>query len=113
MDVISFIRLNKLTSVEDCPASIKEFDSSITTNSIYTVYYDLFRRHYAGLNQKRLVEMMNFINRKLNKLPPVASVEGTMSKIRGEVKKTYGFDSPQYRSSLSSIIFSKIRFNPA
>ena len=109
MNIINWIRENRNTSIEEVPAAIRSFDSNITTQSIYTIYFDLFKKHYAGLNQKRLVELCNFINRKLNKLPPVASVEGTMSKIRGEVKKTFGFDSPQYRSSLSNIIFSKIQ----
>jgi hypothetical protein len=107
MDIINFIRLHKNLPVEQLPATIREFDPSIGTTSPYTVYYELFRKHYSGLNDKRLVELMNWINKKLNKMQPTASVEGTMSKIRGEIKKTFGYDSPQYRSSLSSIVFDK------
>ena len=93
MSIINWIRNNKLTGIAELPAAIKSFDSTIVTTSAYTVYYDLFRKHYTGLNHRRLVEFIKFINKNLNKLPPVSDCEGTMSKIRSLVKQAHGYDS--------------------
>jgi hypothetical protein len=107
MSVINFIRLHKLTSIEDLPASIRAFDSSISTSSPYLVYYKLFQNHYEGLNYRRLVELLRWINTKMNQLPPVSSTEQTMSKIRKLVKEKWEYESKEYKASLANLVFDR------
>ena len=107
MSIINFIRKTKNLPVEEVPLAIRQFDPSLTTSSPYTIYFDLFKNHQAGLNYRRLVEFMKWINTKLNELPPVSSVEQTMCKIRGLVKQTYSYDSQEYRASRKSIVFDR------
>ena len=102
MSVINFIRKHKNLPVDEVPSAIRTFDASITTSSKYTLYFDLFKNHYEGLNYRRLVEFMRWINKMMNLLDPCSSVEQTMTRIRGLVKSKYLYNSPEYRSSLKT-----------
>lgn len=107
MNIITWIRLHANTSIDEMPSLIKAYDPSITTNSEYSIYSDLFRKHYTGLNHRRLIELMKFMNKKLNELPPVSATEQAMTKIRSEIKKKIGYDSKAYRGSLGYIVFDR------
>ena len=105
MSVITFIR--KAKQPDNLLLDVKGFDDSIKTRSMPTALFLLFKNHHAGINKKRLVELLKYINAQFAKLPPVSSVEGAMSKIRSVLKTTYGYDSVQYKNSLKFLVFDK------
>lgn len=105
MDIITFIRRNKKPTM----AEIQSFDRSIKTKSKTLIYYELFKNHWMGLNDRRRVELLKWVNIILNSMPPTSSVEKTMTKIRKLVKDRYGYESPQYRGSLTNLVFDRVQ----
>lgn len=105
MSIISFIRKEKNTNVDEAIEKIKIYDSSITTQSKTLIFYELFKRNYIGLNIRRFVELAKWINVRLNELPSTSSVEQAMTKIRKECRG----DEEKYKASLKFIVFDRIQ----
>lgn len=103
MSIISFIRREKNTNVDDAITKIKIYDATLTTTSKTIIFYELFKRNYVGLNVRRGVELMKWINARLNELPPTAGVENAMTKIRKECRG----NEEMYNKSLKYIVFDR------
>ena len=105
MNIITFIRKNKLTPVGELLSILQTYDKKIKTKSIHLALVALFSHHYQNLNNRRLYELMRWINGKFAQLPSTSNVETNLSKIRQVVKAKFGFDSEQYRKSQQHLIF--------
>ena len=99
MNIITFVRKNKLTPVAELLPIIQNYDKKIRTSSIHIALVDLFRNKFEGLNNRRLYEFLRFINKKFAALPSTSNVEANLSKIRQIVKAQWGCDSVEYRKS--------------
>ena len=105
MNIITFIRKNKTTHVNDLLPLLKTYDKKIKTKSIHLCLVALFSNHYQNLNNRRLYELMRWINGKFAELPSTSNVEANLSKIRQIVKSKWGYDSEQYRKSQTHLVF--------
>ena len=97
MDIITFIRKHKATTVNDLLPILQSYDKTIKTKSIHLALVALFSNHYENLNTKRLYELMRWVNSKYAELPSTSNVEANLSKIRQVtvVKAKYGAESEQ------------------
>jgi hypothetical protein len=62
MHIITLIRKYKTTPPEELLPIIQNYDKTITTKSIHVALLALFQNHFEGLNNRRLYELMRFIN---------------------------------------------------
>ena len=104
-NVISFIRKYKTTPISDLLPILHDYDKKIKTRSIHLALVSLFEHHYQNLNEKRLYELMRWVNKKFSELPSTSNVEMNLSKIRQIVKAKYGGDSTQYAKSQTHLVF--------
>ena len=105
MNIITFIRKNKTTHVNEILPIIQTYDKKIKTKSIHLGLVALFSNHYQNLNNRRLYELMRWINGKFAELPSTSNVEANLSKIRQIVKSKWVYDSEQYRKSQTHLVF--------
>ena len=109
MDIITFVRNTKTAPTTELLGRISGYDRSIKTTSLHVALAKLFINHYTGLNERRLVELLRYVNLHYNSLPPTSNVETNMSKIRKELKTKFGYDSRQYNNSLKHLVFDKVQ----
>ena len=107
MDIITFVRNTKTAPTTELLGRISGYDRSIKTTSLHVALAKLFINHYTGLNERRLVELLRYVNLHYNSLPPTSNVETNMSKIRKELKTKFGYDSRQYNNSLKHLVFDR------
>ena len=105
MDIITFIRKHKATTVNDLLPILQSYDKTIKTKSIHLGLVALFSNHYENLNTKRLYELMRWVNSKYAELPSTSNVEANLSKIRQVVKAKYGAESEHYKKSQTHLLF--------
>ena len=105
MDIITFIRKHKATTVNDLLPILQSYDKTIKTKSIHFGLVALFSNHYENLNTKRLYELMRWVNSKYAELPSTSNVEANLSKIRQVVKAKYGAESEHYKKSQTHLLF--------
>ena len=69
---------------------------------------DLLRNKFEGLNDRRLYELMRFINARFAKLPSSQNVENKLSSVRQIVKDKLG-DGVRYKKSQIHLVFDPIQ----
>lgn len=109
--IIHCIRNNKTIKIEELLDVIKEFDRTIITSSIHIALVELFSNHFSNLNERRLYELLRWINNQYGQLPPTRNVEINMSKIRSMIKKKYGYESKQYTKSQVHLVYDRAEKN--
>ena len=109
INIISFIRTNKNTPTNSLLSVVHSYDKKIITKSIHLALVELFRRHCSGLTEKRLIELMNFLNKKFRQLPSTSNVEINWGKIRQIIKARFGYDSSEYAKSQKHLVFDPVK----
>ena len=109
MNIITFIRKNKTTPVGELLPLLKTYDKKVKTSSIHLALVALFKNKFEGLNNRRLYELMRWLNQKFAALPSTSNVDANLSKIRQIVKAKWGYDSIEYRKSQTHLVFDPPR----
>jgi hypothetical protein len=70
MNIITFIRKQKLTRVNELLPIIQTYNKKVkSTKSIHLALVALISNHYQNLNNRRLYELIRWINKKFAELP--------------------------------------------
>jgi hypothetical protein len=109
MHIITLIRKYKTTPPDELLPIIQNYDETITTKSIHVALVALFKNNFEGLNNRRLYEVMRFINTTFSQLPSTQNVEAKFSGVRQIVKEKWGYNSLEYRKSQEHLVFDPIQ----